>query len=169
MATSSIGTTRPTDEGKRFIVYEPHLLQTKEYNDFLERLAKLSPSSQAQWGKMNVAQMLAHVAAALEMGMTDKKVTQMLLGRIFGPFGKREILTTGIPKNSPTVPSIKISDQRQFQGEKERLQRGLERFFKEGETGITEQPHEFWGRLTSNEWARLQYVHLDHHLKQFGV
>jgi Protein of unknown function (DUF1569) len=93
----------------------------------------------------------------------------MLLGRIFGPFGKQEILTTGIPKNSPTIPSIKISDQRNFQREKERVLLGLGRFYKGGEAGITRQPHQFWGRLTPNEWARLQYVHLDHHFKQFGV
>lgn len=150
-------------------MYEPHLLQPKEYNAFLERLGKLSPSSQALWGKMDVAQMLAHVATFLEIGTSDKKVSQMLLGRIFGPFGKRQILTTGIPKNSPTIPSIKISDERQFEQEEERLRHGLERFFKDGEAGITRQPHQFWGRLTPNEWARLQYVHIDHHFKQFGV
>lgn len=150
-------------------MYEPHLLQPKEYDDFLERLAKLSPSSQALWGKMNVAQMLAHVAANLEMSMTNKKVKQMLTGRIFGPLNKRTILTKGIPKNSPTTPSIKILDQRDFEKEKERVLRELERFFKGGEAGITKQPDEFWGHLTPNEWARLQHVHLDHHFKQFGV
>lgn len=151
------------------MMYEPHLLQPQAYHDLLERLNQLSPSSQPLWGKMNVAQMLAHVAAALEMGFIDEKVTQSLIGRLFGPFGKREILTTGIPKNSPTVPSIRISDQREFGQEEQRLRRGLERFFNGGEAGITKQPHEFWGRLTSNEWARLQYTHLNHHLNQFGV
>jgi Protein of unknown function (DUF1569) len=150
-------------------MYEPHLLQPQAYQDFLERLGKLSPSSQALWGKMDVAQMLAHVATFLEIATSDKKVTQMLLGRIFGPFGKRQILTTGIPKNSPTIPSIKISGQRNFQEEKERALCGLARFYKGGEAGITRQPHQFWGRLTPNEWARLQYVHMDHHFKQFGV
>jgi hypothetical protein len=150
-------------------MYEPHLLQPKEYNAFLEHLNKLSPEGQALWGKMDVAQMLAHVATFLEIATSDKKVTQMLLGRIFGPFGKRQILTTGIPKNSPTIPSIKVSDQRNFQSEKERVLLGLERFYKGGEAGITRQPHQFWGRLTPNEWARLQYVHMDHHFKQFSV
>jgi hypothetical protein len=150
-------------------MYEPHLLQPKEYDVFLERLNQLSASDQALWGKMDVAQMLAHVATFLEIGTSDKKVAQMVLGRIFGPFGKRQILTTGIPKNSPTIPSIKISDGRNFHREKERVLLGLERFYKSGEAGITRQPHQFWGRLTPNEWGRLQYVHLDHHFKQFGV
>ena len=113
--------------------------------------------------------MLAHVATFLEIGTSDKKVSQMLLGRIFGPSGKRQILTTGIPKNSPTIPSIKISDQRNFQEKKKECCVDFERFYKGGEAGITRQPHQFWGRLTPNEWARLQYVHLDHHFRQFGV
>ena len=150
-------------------MYEPHLLQPQAYGDFRERLDKLSPSSQALWGKMDAAQMLAHVAAFLEVGASDKRVTQMLLGRVFGPFGKRQILTAGIPKNSPTIPGIKVIDQKNFHGEKERALRGLERFYKGGEAGITQQPHQFWGRLTPNEWARLQYVHMDHHFNQFGV
>lgn len=149
--------------------YEPQLLQPKAYNALLERLATLSPSSRALWGTMDVAQMLAHVGAFIELAASDEKVMQMVLGRIFGPFGKRQILTTGIPKNAPTIPGIKVSGQRDFDAEKERVSRGLERFYEGGEAGITRQPHPFWGRLTPNEWARLQYVHLDHHFKQFGV
>jgi hypothetical protein len=44
-------------------MYELHLLQQEAYNDIRARLDKLSPQSQAQWGKMDVAQMLAHVTA----------------------------------------------------------------------------------------------------------
>jgi Protein of unknown function (DUF1569) len=151
-------------------MYEPHLLQQKAYKDILERLHKLSPSSQALWGKLDAAQMLAHVAAGLEMAMSDKKVTQAFIGRIFGRVAKRQILTSGVqPKNVGTLPHLKIVEQRDFQKEKEVLQRGLECFFNGGEAGLTQQPHEFFGHMTANEWARLQYVHLDHHFKQFGV
>lgn len=151
-------------------MYEPHLLRQKAYNDLCARLDKLSPQGQAQWGKMNVAQMLAHVTAGLEMAMSDKKVTQAFIGRIFGRVAKRQIFTSGVqPKNMGTFPYLKVVDQREFQKEKEVLLRGLERFYQGGEAGITRQPHEFFGRLTANEWARLQYLHLDHHFKQFGV
>lgn len=151
-------------------MYEPHLLQQKAYNDIRARLEKLSPQSQAQWGKMDVAQMLAHVTGNLEMATSDKKVSQMLMGRLFGKGVKRQILTSGVqPKNMGTFPYLKVIDQREFQKEKEVLQFRLEHFYKSGEAGMTRQPHEFFGRLTPNEWARLQYVHLDHHFKQFGV
>ena len=151
------------------MIYELHLLQPQAYKDLLERLEKLSPDSQALWGKMDVAQMLAHVTANLELALSNKKVGQMLMGRFFGPTAKQRVLSKGISKNTPTAPGVKISDLREFQREKERLVRELEQFVEVGEAGITRQPHPFFGRLTPNEWARLQYLHVDHHFKQFNA
>ena len=153
----------------QFHMYEPHLLQPKAYGEMLVRLDTLSPSSHAQWGKMNVAQMMAHVAAVLEEAMSDRRTSQTFLGRIFGTVAKRRTLTKGVPRNIPTSPHLIISNQRQFQQEKEGLLLQLEHFYTGGEAGMTRQPHDFFGRMTPNEWARLQYVHLDHHFKQFGV
>ncbi|MBK9525384.1 MAG: DUF1569 domain-containing protein [Bacteroidetes bacterium] len=28
--------------------------------------------------------------------------------------------------------------------------------------------HPYFGKLSSREWGRITYLHLDHHLKQFG-
>ena len=150
-------------------MYEPHLHQTEAYNEMLERLENLLPESRARFGKMNVAQMLAHVTANLEMAMSDEKVKQTFEGRIFGFFAKRQILKKGVPKNIPSGPRTMIADEREFAKEKEVLKRKLEHFVTAGEAGITKQPHDFFGRMTPNEWARLQYVHMEHHFKQFGV
>ncbi len=150
-------------------MYEPHLLQQPAYDELLKRLHQLTPSSSAIWGKMDVAQMMAHVTANLELATGSEPTTQAFVGRIFGAMAKRQILTNGLSRNTPTAPRVKISDRRQFQPEKDGLQRQLEHFVNSGEASITGQPHPFFGRLTPNEWARLQYVHMDHHFKQFGV
>ncbi|WP_262710317.1 hypothetical protein [Mucilaginibacter psychrotolerans] len=39
----------------------------------------------------------------------------------------------------------------------------------EGPEAITKKLNPFFGLLTPHEWDRLQYKHLDHHFKQFGV
>jgi prephenate dehydrogenase len=31
------------------------------------------------------------------------------------------------------------------------------------------QSHPMYGKLNGNQWGRFMYVHLDHHLRQFGV
>lgn len=150
-------------------MHEPHLLQETVHQEVLGRLEHLSPMSEAQWGKMNVAQMMAHVTANLEMAMSHERVKQAFVGRIFGSVAKRQILTKGMMKNIGTLASLKIADQRGFETEQEALHDVLERFYQGGEAGMTKQPHEFFGCLTPNEWARLQYLHIDHHLSQFGV
>ncbi|WP_158591634.1 hypothetical protein [Deinococcus cavernae] len=46
---------------------EPTLHQPQGYQELLTRLSRLSPTSPRQWGEMDVAQMLAHVTANLEV------------------------------------------------------------------------------------------------------
>ena len=38
-------------------------------DELLDRLAKLTPDTQRQWGKMSPSQMMEHTARALEMGI----------------------------------------------------------------------------------------------------
>ncbi len=35
--------------------------------------------------------------------------------------------------------------------------------------GLSKDPHPFFGNLNSEEWDTLNWKHLDHHLRQFGV
>lgn len=148
---------------------EPNLHQAEAYRSFLQRLERLTPASPRLWGEMDVAQMLAHVTKNLELAMGIEPIKQTLMGRIFGGVAKRKLFREGIPKGIPTDPGRKITDQRNFEQEKALLERTLNRFFELGTTGITRQPHDFFGRMTAPEWARLQYLHTDHHFRQFGV
>ncbi|HHT9020342.1 TPA: DUF1569 domain-containing protein [Flavobacterium psychrophilum] len=29
--------------------------------------------------------------------------------------------------------------------------------------------HPFWGKMTDDDWNKLMWNHVDHHLRQFGV
>src|SRR5262249_10364007 len=64
----------------------------------------------AVWGKMDVAQMMAHCGAALEMASGIFVAKRTLLGRIVGP-RVRHALTddSPFPRNSPTAKKLKIS------------------------------------------------------------
>ena len=72
-------------------------------------------------------------------------------------------------RNSPTVETLKVRDERDLDRERARLVGLIERFASAGPAGCTTHPHSFFGRLTPDEWAVLMYKHLDHHLRQFGV
>lgn len=135
------------------------------------RIARLSPTSRRRWGRMNAAQMVAHCAVGLEMALGDQRPPRMLVGWLLGRLVKRLALKDEAPmrRNSPTVPGMVVTDERELDTERRRLLQLLERFAAAGPAGCTTHPHSFFGPLTPGEWAALQYKHLDHHLRQFAV
>ncbi|MCA1612416.1 MAG: DUF1569 domain-containing protein [Acidobacteria bacterium] len=136
----------------------------------VERLDRLTPSSSRQWGKMDVAQMMAHCSAALAVATGDTPRKQALIGRIFAPFVKASLLgEKPFSRNSPTDPTFVVTDQKDFAREKERLTGLIGRFAERGPELAGAQIHSFLGRLRGDEWGVMMYKHLDHHLKQFGA
>lgn len=136
----------------------------------IERIERLTPETQRQWGTMNVSQMLAHCNEAMKV-VTDQSVTKrLLLGRVLGPLFRAEYLgEKPLRRNSPTNPLFVIVDARDFNREKEQLIRLVRQFSEGGEAKCTKQEHSFFGPFTPAEWGISTYKHLDHHLQQFGV
>ena len=147
------------------------LFEPAAVNEITGRVTHLRPDGEAQWGKMNVAQMLAHCSAAI--GMAEGKVTppRILLGRLLGPLAKKSLIVNGEPmrRNAMAEKSVLVTDERDFVVEQKRLRESIDRFATGGPGICTKHPHFFFGPLTPVEWAVLMYQHLDHHLRQFGV
>ncbi len=148
-----------------------NLFEATRVEEVTERIAQLTPTSTRQWGKMTVAQMLAHCAIGMESAVGDQKPPRVLVGRILGPVIKPLALRNDDPmrKNSPTAPIFIIEGDRYFQAEQAKLKGLVERFGAAGPACCTDHPHAFFGRLKPEEWAILMYKHVDHHLRQFGV
>ena len=45
----------------------------------------------------------------------------------------------------------------------------IDRFVQRAPESAGRCTHAFFGRLNGDEWGRLMYKHIDHHLRQFGV
>jgi Protein of unknown function (DUF1569) len=148
-----------------------NLFEAARVEEVKERIARLKPDSDRQWGKMNAAQAVAHCSAGLEWAVGDRIPPRLLLGRILGLIVKPLALGNDEPmrRNSPTVKDLVVQDERDLGAERERLCGLIDRFAAAGPKGCTTHPHSFFGRLTPEEWATLMYKHLDHHLRQFGV
>ncbi|MEO7766773.1 MAG: DUF1569 domain-containing protein [Ferruginibacter sp.] len=140
------------------------------YDEIIQRLDKITPQSQRNWGKMEVAQMLAHVSQAFKVPLSKKKLPRIFLGRMLGWIIKTKLYNDSPWKqNLPTSPDFKITDGRVFENEKKNLYELVEAFHKAGPDGISKYPHPFFGNFTSDQWGKSMYKHLDHHLHQFGV
>lgn len=146
------------------------LYNADDNQEIIRRIENLRADSAAQWGKMNVAQMLAHCQTPLQVAYGDIKLKRRLIGILFGSIAKKR-LATDKPwdKNMPTDPAFVRLGEHDFETEKNKLIPLVRRFAEQGPSGITTDPHPFFGRLSSEEWDRLQMNHLNHHLTQFGV
>ncbi len=146
------------------------LLETNALAEALQRLEQLSPETKGQWGKMDVAQMMAHVSNGLELAMGEPKPPRSLMGRLIGNFFKTKAFDDSpLPRNTPTDNSIRVTEPKLFLEEKARLSALLAKFNEGGVARVTNHPHFFFGSLTPEEWGKLQYKHLSYHFGQFGV
>jgi hypothetical protein len=138
--------------------------------EFIERINKLRPDAQRHWGKMTVAQMLAHCATALEVNVGDRVSKQGLMGKLFGRIAKKSVVSAEPFKQGlPTDPSFVQKEDKDFEQEKARLLALLKRLSASDPHALAKNPHPFFGKMTAEEWNTLNFKHLDHHLRQFGV
>lgn len=146
------------------------LFTPSDAKEILNRIDKIESTSQRQWGKMNVAQMLAHCANGLEMALGVINPRRVFIGRLIGGFLK-SVYTNEKPfsKDSPTSEEIKVTTPKDFAAEKIRLIELVKQFSEGGESGCTQHPHPFFGKLTPSEWSIGMYKHIDHHFRQFGA
>ncbi|HEY4901887.1 MAG TPA: DUF1569 domain-containing protein [Candidatus Sulfotelmatobacter sp.] len=147
-----------------------NLFQPDAASEVTSRIDTLQPSTQRLWGKMDVAQMMAHCSAALDMASGRLILPRVFIGRVFGRLA-RPIYSNDKPfsRNNPTDKKLAISDSRDFVQEQEQLKIKIRQFHQDGEARCTTHPHPFFGPLTTHEWATGMYKHLDHHLRQFGA
>jgi len=147
-----------------------NLFDSTVLNEILERLHKLSPDSQRQWGRMQVAQMLAHCKEAFKVPLSDKPMPRMLIGSLLGWMVKSKLYNeTPWKQGLPTSPDFVIKDERDFGKEKTALLELVNKFYTDGPGKVGKYPHPFFGEFTSEQWGKMMWKHLDHHLRQFGA
>jgi len=138
-------------------------------DEIINRILQLRPDSEPLWGKMNVTQMLAHCSSFQDIAIGNLTSARSWLGMVIGRFVKPMFYNDKpLPQNMSTIPDIMITDERDFEFEKESLIQKIITFQHNGRDQWT-APHPFFGKLSSDEWGKGIYKHLDHHLRQFGV
>lgn len=135
------------------------------------RIDSLNPESQAQWGKMNVAQMLAHCNVSYEMAFEDKHPKAKGFKKMMLKWFVKPIVVgdKAYKRNSPTAPEFKMTDAKEFEKEKERLKNYLVKTNELGASWFDGKESNSFGNLSVTEWDKMFYKHLDHHLTQFGA
>ncbi len=146
-----------------------NILLEAAYKDIYKRIEALQPSHLRQWGKMDMAQMLAHCNIPIEqaIGKTPAMDSSNFLSKTLvkwvvlqkKPFGR----------NLPTVPTFVVTDEHDFNVEKQRLLDNLKQFYERGQKIGEFAQHPGFGKLSKEDWGYLTWKHLDHHLQQFSA
>ncbi|HMQ70684.1 MAG TPA: DUF1569 domain-containing protein [Ignavibacteria bacterium] len=145
---------------------------TKEVTDeMISRINKLKPDSQPQWGKMDVAQMLAHSNVGYEMVYDNIHPHPNAFMKLILKYLVKNKVVGEKPysRSMKTAPQFLISNPKNFEAEKKRLIDYVNKTQMLGADYFDNKDSGSFGLLSKTEWNNLFYKHLDHHLKQFGV
>lgn len=140
------------------------------------RLRRITPHTQRTWGKMTAHQMVCHLSDAFRTAFGEKPAKD-----ISNPFSRSVIKAIALrapmqwPHGIKTVPEVdqELGGTRPVEFEQdvrdvEALIERLVTYSVQPPPGFEWRPHPIFGRLSTYERLRWGYLHVDHHLRQFG-
>ena len=148
------------------------VFNSKEAQNYIDRINKLSPETNRMWGTMNVNQMLAHCNVTYEMVYEPQKhkAPGGIAKFILKNFVKSKVVgEKSYSQNSPTAPQFKINGNQDFELEKKRLIGFIQKTQQLGREAFDGKESFSFGKLKGQEWNNMFAKHLNHHLEQFGV
>ncbi|MEM7085605.1 MAG: DUF1569 domain-containing protein [Bacteroidota bacterium] len=144
------------------------LFDDETYSEIRNRLNNLSENSERQWGKMTPGQLACHLQMPLNI-ILEKADYGVKPNWLVNLLFKKTMYSDKLwRKNLPTAKGFKITDDKDFATEKAKLEALLDEFDAQRDRTHW-QPHPAFGPLTKDQWGKMQYKHLDHHFRQYGV
>jgi len=138
------------------------------HNEIKIRLSNLHEDKTSLWGKMSVSQMLHHCQLPLNI-VLEKENYNLKFNWILSVFFKKAMYSDKPwKKNLPTVPGFKITDEKNYSFEKSKLEDLIDELYSHRHQNQWPK-HPAFGDFTKEQWGKMQYKHLDHHFRQFGV
>ena len=137
-----------------------------------DRLGRVRPETPRLWGKMTAPQMICHVRDSF-LGVMGGKPFQKPKGLNLWPLMKGVALYMPMhwPRGVATRPEFDQQDggtpPEEFERDVHLLIETIERFTAQPRT-VEFRPHPMFGAMSGKDWMRWGYLHVDHHLRQFG-
>lgn len=146
------------------------LLNVCDREELLRRVAVVRSDSQRRWGRMSAPQMICHLSDTFRSALGERYVspnTNFLKRTLM----KRWALWVPVPwphwvKARPEVDQLQGGTKPvEFASDVQQLRVLFERY-----CGASEfSPHPMLGPMSRTERMRWAYLHMDHHLRQFGA
>jgi hypothetical protein len=139
--------------------------------EIIERLEHVTPDCPRRWGRMNAHQMICHLADSFRGVMGDFQVSPGP-APLSAPILKFVALKMPVkwPHGIKTRPEV---DQEgggtrptEFAADLVALKTQYDRFVDNPQAILSTHP--IFGPMSQDDWMRWGYLHMDHHLRQFG-
>jgi len=149
------------------------LARDRDKAEILRRLRGVRPESIRRWGRMSAHQMVCHLSDSFRMAVGRKPT------RMSGVFLQRTVIKwialyaplqwPGGIRTTPEVdqeqggtpPGVFAADLADLEALVDLVTVRLE--------PVTWHLHPLFGRMSDRAWLRWGYLHMDHHLRQFGL
>jgi hypothetical protein len=149
------------------------LRHSEDVNEILRRLQALRPSSERQWGRMSVQQMVCHLKDGFLLYMGEKNALPV---RTLAPRRLLKWFALWVPIPWPhgfkTFPELdqELGGTRpaEFDSDVDTLRALIKRFTGSGKDFKWPETHPHFGLMSEADWQRLGYLHTNHHFRQFG-
>jgi hypothetical protein len=147
------------------------LSNERDRAELLQRLQHLRPDSVRRWGKMSAHQMVCHCVDAFRMARGEKTVSDA--STVFGrTMLKWMVLYLPLrwPPGILTRPELdqEVGGTKPIDFDADIA--ALKSIVEITATGNVASPvHPLFGRMSQADWLRWGYLHMDHHLRQFGA
>ena len=146
------------------------LLNATDREEILRRLSGVRADSQRGWGSMSAPQMICHLSDSFRSALGEKSVSSDI--SLFKRTGMKWLALWVFPVWPHGVRTRPEMDQRlggtppaEFGADIERLRVLFDRYCAAQQFS----DHPMMGAMSRAERMRWAYLHMDHHLRQFGV
>ena len=149
------------------------LARPRDKAEILQRLRVVRPESASRWGRMSAHQMVCHLSDALRMGTGHKPVSHAT-SLFHRTIVKWIVLCAPLPCPAGILTRPEIDQELagtrpiDFAADVAQLETLLELVTAPTRT-FDWQVHPIFGRMSDAAWLRWGYLHIDHHLRQFGA
>lgn len=149
------------------------LARPRDKAEILHRLGAVRPQSVRRWGRMSAHQMVCHLTDSflVVVGLRPVSHATSLLSRtivkwicLYVPVPWPAGIHTR-PEIDQEVGGTRPAD---YAADVAQLEAVVERITAETRS-FDWPPHPIFGRMSDTEWLRWGYLHMDHHLRQFGA
>ncbi len=141
--------------------------------EIVRRLRTLGPESARRWGRMSAHQMVCHLSDSFRM-MIGRKPVSDATGRLQRTLVKWIALYVPLRWPAGMLTRPEVDQERagtppvEFAADLAQLETLLE-LVTTRVTPFDSPAHPIFGRMSQAAWLRWAYLHMDHHLRQFGA